>query len=506
MALDPSIILQAGKGVTPIQSPFELAQGLNQLRAMQMQNQIHQQQIQDAADFRAQYGMSPGNAQAAQKIALGELEKQKAAHDAQKAKLESLSAFNQQQLGVLNGVKDQATWDMAQKQMAANAAAMGLDTSKSDHPPVYDPAWVENKKAQLMSFDQQVKAADLKLRQDEANRFGGFHPAVGPDGKPGIFQANKAGDIRQVPGLKPVPSASASSGHGSHGMDDPAANPNAGSDSAAERLQGVPQDLRALVQAVGTYRMMSTQLSPRQKNQIMGYVAQVFPNYNLADAEANHKFIKSLASDAPGSAGGTIAASERLLGHIGELADLTDKLGNSTFGKLGNIVSGAIDTSTGTGKAGTIKSFELAKGKVIAELNKLANGGVPHAEEMVQDVKQLQYTDPPDVKYKVLQTAAGLGLEQTRAKEAQRDNILGEFSPKTSFLSTKAQGVVQRVWKNAGAGDPGLAPPTTQGYTNTAIVNRGGGAAPTKPKLGAVVDGYVFLGGDPSKPTSWKKQ
>ena len=31
-------------------------------------------------------------------------------------------------------------------------------------------------------------------------------------------------------------------------------------------------------------------------------------------------------------------------------------------------------------------------------------------------------------------------------------------------------------------------------------------AAPEAPKVGAVVDGFVFLGGDPSKKESWKKQ
>jgi len=236
-------------------------------------------------------------------------------------------------------------------------------------------------------------------------------------------------------------------------------------------LEGVPENIRPLVQAIGTYRMKSTQLSPRQKNEVMGYVAAVFPNYSHDDAESNTKFIKDLASTSASSAGGTVAASERLLGHVGELADLTDKLPNSSLGKLGNIAAGTAATTFGTESSGTIKAFELTKGKVIAELNKLANGGVPHAEEMVRDVKQLEYSDPPATKYEVMKAAVNLGLEQTHAVEARRNNILGQYAPKTSLLSTRAQNTVNRIYDKLGE-KANLEPATTGGYTTTAITNQ----------------------------------
>lgn len=290
------------------------------------------------------------------------------------------------------------------------------------------------------------------------------HAGIGPDGKPGFFQLDESGKVPS--GWRPIPPAAG--GMGGHGMGTPAANASAGAGSAQERLAGVPADLQALVKSVGTYKILSSQLSPRQKNQTMGYVAQVFPNYSAADAEANMKFIKDLAAGGPASAGGAIGASERLLGHLGEAADLTDKLGNSSLGKIGNVIGQGFSKASGTGNAGDVKAFELVKGKVIAELNKLANGGVPEARQMADDVKTLVASDPSDVKYKVLKAAASLGLEQTHALEAKRDNLLGEFSTGGSFLSPRAQNVVGRIWKNAGEGDPGLAAPTTgSGYTTT---------------------------------------
>lgn len=320
------------------------------------------------------------------------------------------------------------------------------------------------------------------LAEDKANReVGDITGGIHADSNNNAFGVTKGG--KSVPILdangrpqKMKPPASGMGGPGGF-----PANPNATAGSAQERLAGVPLDKRALVRAVGTYQMLTTQLSPRQKNEIMGYVAQVFPNYNIGDADAAHKFIVDLAAGGPASAGGIVGASERLLGHIGEAAAITDKLGNSSLGKLGNVVGQGWSTMTGTGNAGDVKALELVKGKVIAELSKLVNGGVPEAKQLADDVKNLTASDPPEVKYKVLQAAASVGLEQTHALEAKRNNLLGEFAPQNSFLSPRAQEVVKKIWSKAGAGDPGLAAPTTgSGYTSTAKNKETMGGVQTK--------------------------
>ena len=84
MLFRSNIILQAGRGITPlqIQDPLEI-QAKQLGLAQAMQNMEANQQ------FKQMYGMTPAFAAAQQKIQLGELEKTKAAREAQKAGLEA---------------------------------------------------------------------------------------------------------------------------------------------------------------------------------------------------------------------------------------------------------------------------------------------------------------------------------------------------------------------------------------------------------------------------------
>ena len=76
MALDPNIILQAGRGVTPIQTfdPTEVqAKQIGLAQAMQ--------NMQDAQQFRQTYGMSPGLAKQIQEMTSAQATAQKSAID-----------------------------------------------------------------------------------------------------------------------------------------------------------------------------------------------------------------------------------------------------------------------------------------------------------------------------------------------------------------------------------------------------------------------------------------
>ena len=258
-------------------------------------------------------------------------------------------------------------------------------------------------------------------------------------------------------------------------MVQPYVNPGSAGGSGPD-LSKLPPQTAALVKSLGEYRTLPSQVSnPRQREQLMSLVVQAYPNYNVADAEANQKFIKGLASSDAASPGGVVAASERLLGHTGSILQASDKIGgaNGMFGTLWDKTGGRLK---GVGNP-DVAQFELEKGKIMGELNKLATGGVPHAEELASDIKNLQWTDPPEVRNRVLYAAAQLGLEQTRAVELKRSNLLGSNAPQTSLLSARAQTVLQDLAKRNGD-NLELAPPSTGGYTNTAIgtPNMGGGA------------------------------
>ena len=477
MPLDPTIISKLGQGVTPVENPMDV-QG--KWQSLQMNNMALQQKRQELAD-------APANN--ASKQTLQNKNVEAADWNAKSAMLDHIDKSNAAELNLYSAATPE-NWAMVRPKIQEIEAIHG---GKPDAiPDVFDPAHIQSGIETHTTAAQRIAQAKLKHDQDIADKKAA-NDASWKQKEFGLKERDTA--AREMNARKP-----------SGGMGYPSTNPAANAGSATERLSGVPQNVQALVKAVGTYRVLTTQLSPRQKNEIMGYVTQVFPNYSVGDADANHKLIMDLAGSSPASMGGTVGASERLLGHIGETADLTDKLGNSSFGKLGNTVEQWASTSTGTGNAGDVKAFNLTKGKVIAELNKLANGGVPEAKQMADDVVTLQASDPPEVKYKVLKAAAQLGLEQTHAAEAKRDNIMGEFSPKNSLLSERAQSVVKRIWSKAKADAPELGQPTTgTGYTNTAITNN-----PSTHKVGETqLDNagikWLYSGGDYTNKANWKK-
>lgn len=249
-----------------------------------------------------------------------------------------------------------------------------------------------------------------------------------------------------------------------------------GSGGAGPDLSNLPPATASLVKSLGEYRTLPSDVTnPRQREQLMSLVTQAYPNYSIADAKANQKFIQGFSSNDPSSPGGVVSASERLLGHIGQILGASDKIGGSS-GLLGTAWNKSGGLLKGVGNP-DVAQFELEKGKIMGELNKLATGGVPHAEELASDIKNLQWTDAPEVRNRVLFAASNLGLEQTKALETRRANLLGNNAPNTSLLSPRAQAVLQNLAKRNGE-TLDLAPPTTAGYTATATAtpNMGGGA------------------------------
>jgi hypothetical protein len=160
-----------------IQTPYEqqnqlsaVLQGVNQNRAAEMQirkakaDEAKQNRL--AALLSSEYGapeeresalMRGGFAAEAQdmtknRLAAGQTQAttQKTLADTEKQKLataiEKIGAVGQ----LLGGVRDQGTYDQAR----AQAQAMGLDVSAM--PPQYDPAMVEQKRAQSLNMEQQL--------------------------------------------------------------------------------------------------------------------------------------------------------------------------------------------------------------------------------------------------------------------------------------------------------------------------------------------------------------
>lgn len=164
MALDPSIIFQLGKGVTPLMSPGEIQDQRMQRELGSMKLQQARQGMQDDQEMRniarstapealsgAYYkaGLVP-QAQAAQKF---QTEQQKAQRDAMKAQVEQNLLMFEKSAQIMNGVNDQATWERARQQ---TAEIFGPEAA-AQMPAQYDPALIEQKRAQALTVKQQLE-------------------------------------------------------------------------------------------------------------------------------------------------------------------------------------------------------------------------------------------------------------------------------------------------------------------------------------------------------------
>lgn len=180
----------------------------------------------------------------------------------------------------------------------------------------------------------------------------------------------------------------------------------------------------------------------------MAAVAEKYPDYKAGDAAQNYKFLTDLASGRPGTVGGTVDSTNRMIEHASDLAGILDKSSSQLTGwsgKLANIANYPAQMMTGNEQ-----SFNTIRDKLNSETEKMVSMGVPHMEQIRRDVQNLRFTDPIDMKMKVLSTILDVGLAQTNAAEEKRRNILGPYDPGTSLVSPASQERVNRIYKAAG--------------------------------------------------------
>jgi hypothetical protein len=165
MAIDPSIIFQLGKGVTPLLSPADREDQQMQREAGRLKLNSLRQASEDDAAYRnvlrsgatseelpnKLYSAGLGKqAQEAQKF---QAEQQKSQREAMKAKVEENLLRFEKSAQIMNGVNDQATWDRARQQ---TAEIFGPEAA-AQMPAQYDPDLIEQKRAQAITVKQQLE-------------------------------------------------------------------------------------------------------------------------------------------------------------------------------------------------------------------------------------------------------------------------------------------------------------------------------------------------------------
>jgi len=164
MALDPSIILNIGRGVTPLKSQSEIQdeqmqREVNSLKLNQLRQGIADEQAtRDIARNTAPEGLADafyrgGYVKQGQEAQKFQTEQQKAQREAMKAKVEQQLQQFQVAGQIMNGVVDQTTWDRARQQ---TAQLFGPEAA-AQLPERYDPALIEQKRAQAMTVKDQLE-------------------------------------------------------------------------------------------------------------------------------------------------------------------------------------------------------------------------------------------------------------------------------------------------------------------------------------------------------------
>jgi hypothetical protein len=164
MALDPSIIMNLGRGVTPLKSPAEIQdeqmqREVNSLKLGQLRQGLQDDQAQrdiarntDPESLAGAY-YKAGLVKPAQEAIKFQSEQQKSKREAMKAQVEQNLLMFEKSAQIMNGVKDQASWDRARQQ---TAEIFGPEAAQQ-MPAQYDPALIEQKRAQALTVKQQLE-------------------------------------------------------------------------------------------------------------------------------------------------------------------------------------------------------------------------------------------------------------------------------------------------------------------------------------------------------------
>lgn len=468
MAFDPSIFGMANRPTVALQSPTDAAMKVLQLQQATQQGQLQALQIQqqtqaiaDANAFRNEYGTSPGLAKAKHDMATASLQEQKAAHDAQKAKIEALSTHNQRMAAILGSAQDQPSYDAARAQMAQEAQATGMPMGPM--PEIFDPGAVKQMLTRGLTVQQQLDRAklDLQRKEQEANAgaiTGGIH-ADPSNNAFGVTKTGKSVPIldasgqpqKMKPSANPINIGLPGSG-GAGGLSQEAL------DLMVEKFRKTG-DLPAVGQGkAGTQLRIAIVNGAAAKDKAEGTVT------DLADAKKSFKTQQdAMKFFTTGKGADAMRQQETILHHAKVFQGIADALNNGDA-QLANRIGNEIGVQFGSDKATNLK----VAGQIFsAEVGKYLAGSMGSAEERAELAKLLPMFNSPEQFKGALTTLANLVEGQRKSWMRQR----------TAALSGK-------------------------------VTDESGGthASPSTYKLGQVVKGYVFLGGDPTDQKSWKKQ
>jgi len=475
MALDPGIFqLLNTKG-----GPASNLAAVRDYENAGIQGQLGQAQIQrvglENQQLQQEMALRPDALKLRQAQADAAIQENLAKMD--KAKLDKTNAWNTRAGQIWASVSDEPSYQRAKAAIRQEALANGVQIPEGydPHPPAYDPGFVRQEVEKSMTMDQRIaqeaaRRIEAKTQQDFEFRGSQFEETK---------RHNRAMEARPTTVFSP------------NGVTASVGDPASALAKLSASDQAIVKQLASRQLLVG--RAGGFQINNPRNQALYGLAIQLNPNLNVVDNAAYQDFVKDLAKSSATSAGGRVDSGNRMLGHAGDLIDALKKLnpGSGTMGRIGNVISYPSEKAFGNRMA----AVSFIKSKLIAEANKLVTGGVPHAQELADDIKNMPDTATKEQWGSVIKAIADVGLEQVMSTEEKRNNFLGKMAPKTSLLSERAEKNLSKIYKYAGEEPPKLLDPSGSGYTRTAA---GGSETPklSPEEAAKLPSGTKFIGLD----------
>lgn len=248
-------------------------------------------------------------------------------------------------------------------------------------------------------------------------------------------------------------------------------------------LQSLPEAMRSQVKAIVEGRMQPPggfALKSPQVQALLQAAAQYEPGFDLTKWQARSATAKDFAS---GQAAKNVTSLNTVVGHLADLAQKADSLGNSSIPII-NTIKNAYGQATGGPE---VNNFNIARNAVADELSKVFKGAGVSDHEINAWKETLNAAQSPEQLKGAIKTAIGLMDSRLYALNDQRDRGMNTSSEPRALLTDKSRKALQSVedWAS--------------GSSSKSEAKSG------SPRAGDVMDGYRFKGGDPSKKENWEK-
>lgn len=276
------------------------------------------------------------------------------------------------------------------------------------------------------------------------------------------------------------------------------------------RISQLPASMQPTIQAIVEGRELPPSLNSRSPGaqSIMQAVNYADPSFDYSNAQNR---AKTRASFTSGNDANNITAINTAIPHLIALKQAYDNLGNSTFtpynwvkNTAGN-VTGIGDTQAKTAAVNTdaaAVSHELAK---VFRSTGMSEGEIKDWQTKISE------NASPAASDQVIQSALDLMDGRLQALGDKYSQGMGVAKNGIELLSPSSQAAYAKL--RAGeqippAGAAGQLPAQMQPPKGNAASQLPAAMQPKQaaqgPQPGQIEGGYVFMGGDPSKPESWK--